>query len=111
VCVPCDCVVSQRSGCLLNLFIFPFAHGQVAACTCGVTWLCLSWYTRGQPSIVAVLNGIVAGLAGVTPASGTPVGEHFPLSWACGCLIVCVRAVMRYVVFVVNPVVLRVYKV
>lgn len=42
---------------------------QIAATVSGVVWLFLSWI-RGRPSLVALINGIIAGLAGVTPASG-----------------------------------------
>jgi len=48
---------------------------QIAAITSGVVWMIISWFKgkevdRKVPSIVAILNGVVAGLAGVTPASG-----------------------------------------
>jgi Amt family ammonium transporter len=42
---------------------------QRAAVCSGVVWLILSWI-RHKPSAVAVLNGVIAGLAGITPASG-----------------------------------------
>lgn len=49
---------------------------QVAASACAVVWTVLStpWcrkeHLQQGPSVVAILNGAVAGLAGVTPASG-----------------------------------------
>lgn len=43
---------------------------HIAACTCGVVWMLMSKIEDGKPSIVATLNGSIAGLAGVTPASG-----------------------------------------
>jgi len=45
------------------------ASTQIAACTSGTVWLILSWI-RGKPSSVALINGVIAGLAGITPASG-----------------------------------------
>jgi len=45
------------------------ASTQIAACTSGCVWLIASWI-RNKPSSVAVINGVVAGLAGITPASG-----------------------------------------
>eukprot|EP01117_Protostelium_nocturnum_P003099 TRINITY_DN1403_c0_g1_i4.p1 TRINITY_DN1403_c0_g1~~TRINITY_DN1403_c0_g1_i4.p1 ORF type:complete len:459 (-),score=97.78 TRINITY_DN1403_c0_g1_i4:207-1583(-) len=42
---------------------------QRAATCSGVVWLILSW-VRGKPSAVATINGVIAGLAGITPASG-----------------------------------------
>ena len=43
---------------------------HIAACSCGVVWMLMSKIEDGKPSIVATLNGSIAGLAGVTPASG-----------------------------------------
>lgn len=42
---------------------------QIGAVSSGFVWLCMSWY-RGKPSTSALLNGMLAGLAGITPASG-----------------------------------------
>jgi len=42
---------------------------QRAAVCSGIVWLTLSWW-KHKPSAVALLNGVVAGLAGITPASG-----------------------------------------
>lgn len=42
---------------------------QRAAVCSGVVWLIISWI-RHKPSATAVLNGVIAGLAGITPASG-----------------------------------------
>ena len=43
---------------------------QIAATVSTTVWLLTSWYLDGRPCTIAVLNGMVAGLAGVTPASG-----------------------------------------
>ncbi len=42
---------------------------QRAAVCSGIVWLIISWI-RHKPSATAVLNGVIAGLAGITPASG-----------------------------------------
>lgn len=43
---------------------------HIAACTSAVVWIGLSWKRSGKPSTTAAINGAIAGLAGVTPASG-----------------------------------------
>ena len=43
---------------------------HIAASIGGIVWMILSMVDDGKPSIVATLNGSIAGLAGVTPASG-----------------------------------------
>lgn len=45
------------------------ASTQLAAVTSGTVWLIASWI-RNKPSSIMVMVGIVAGLAGITPASG-----------------------------------------
>jgi len=45
------------------------ASTQIAACSSGCVWLAASWI-RDKPSSIAVINGVIAGLAGITPASG-----------------------------------------
>jgi ammonium transporter, Amt family len=42
---------------------------QVACCCAAFTCVLLSWRT-GKPSLIALMNGALAGLAGITPASG-----------------------------------------
>ncbi len=39
-------------------------------------WVGLSWMRTGKPSVVAAINGAIAGLAGITPASGFVSVEH-----------------------------------
>lgn len=43
---------------------------QLGAAFCGVLWLGLGWWSDGKPSVFHVLNGAIAGMAGITPASG-----------------------------------------
>ena len=43
---------------------------QTASAASSLVWILLSWKRFGKPSAVAAINGAIAGLAGVTPASG-----------------------------------------
>jgi ammonium transporter, Amt family len=43
---------------------------HMASASSSIVWILLSWKSGGKPSIVAAINGAVAGLAGVTAASG-----------------------------------------
>ena len=42
---------------------------QIGAVSSGCVWLLLSMW-RGKPACSALMNGLLAGLAGITPASG-----------------------------------------
>jgi ammonium transporter, Amt family len=48
---------------------------QIAAATCTLVWLFLSWKRSGKPSVAAVINGAISGLAGITPTAGYITGE------------------------------------
>lgn len=56
---------------------------RVAACRCSssaaLAWMCVECLRRGQPSIVGLMNGSIAGLVAITPASGyvDPSGAFF----------------------------------
>ncbi len=43
---------------------------HIASATSAMVWIVLSWKRSGKPSTTAVINGAIAGLAGVTPAAG-----------------------------------------
>jgi ammonium transporter, Amt family len=43
---------------------------QTASAASSFVWILLTWKRSGKPSAVAAINGAIAGLAGVTPASG-----------------------------------------
>ncbi|HET6156838.1 MAG TPA: ammonium transporter [Dongiaceae bacterium] len=49
---------------------------HVAAATAALAWMFCEWGIKGQPSILGIVSGAVAGLVGITPASGfvDPVG-------------------------------------
>jgi Amt family ammonium transporter len=50
-------------------------NSQIGASVSAVVLVCVVWKQTGKPSTIAMLNGAIAGLAGITPASGfiTPV--------------------------------------
>ena len=49
---------------------------HIAAATAAVTWMAIEWSRHGKPSVLGIATGAVAGLAAITPASGTvgPLG-------------------------------------
>ncbi len=49
---------------------------HMASSVSALIWVGLSWMRTGKPSIVAAINGAIAGLAGITPASGFVSVEH-----------------------------------
>ena len=60
---------------------------HLASSVSALIWAGLSWMRTGKPSIVATINGAIAGLAGITPASGYVSVEHaFVLAIAIGVL-------------------------
>lgn len=53
-----------------------FVVTQIGASTCALVWVFLSWKRNGKPTISAMINGAISGLAGVTPAAGFISGQH-----------------------------------
>lgn len=49
---------------------------HMASSISALIWAGLSWIRTGKPSVVATINGAIAGLAGITPASGFVSVEH-----------------------------------
>jgi Amt family ammonium transporter len=47
-----------------------FVVTNTAAAAAAFTWMVLSWYFSGKPSVVGACAGAVAGLVAITPASG-----------------------------------------
>jgi Amt family ammonium transporter len=43
---------------------------QLAACTAVFVWMFMDWMFNGKPSAVGIINGMIAGLVGITPAAG-----------------------------------------
>ena len=48
---------------------------QIGCATSALVWLFLSWKRSGKPSVAAVINGAISGLAGITPTAGYISGE------------------------------------
>jgi Amt family ammonium transporter len=49
---------------------------HMASSVSALIWVGLSWMRSGKPSVIAAVNGAIAGLAGITPASGFVSVEH-----------------------------------
>ncbi len=49
---------------------------HIASSVSALIWVGLSWMKTGKPSVIAAINGAIAGLAGITPASGYVSVEH-----------------------------------
>src|SRR6476619_7061149 len=49
---------------------------HMASAVSALVWVALSWMRTHKPSIIAAINGAIAGLAGITPASGYVSVEH-----------------------------------
>jgi ammonium transporter, Amt family len=47
-----------------------FVVTNTAAAAGALTWMAMSWWLTGKPSVVGAASGAVAGLAAITPASG-----------------------------------------
>jgi Amt family ammonium transporter len=59
-------------GLAANTIIVTHMSSSVAA----LVWIALSWKRTGKPSVVAGINGALAGLVGITPAAGFVSVEH-----------------------------------
>jgi Amt family ammonium transporter len=69
-----------------------FVNTDIAASIAMCTWLFISWWRSGKPSIVGALTGAVAGLACVTPCAGyVPTWASFAIGFLAGS--VCYLAV------------------
>lgn len=69
-----------------------FVNTDIAASVAMCTWLAVSWWRTGKPSIVGAFTGAVAGLACVTPCAGfVPTWSAFLIGLFAGSL--CFAAV------------------
>jgi Amt family ammonium transporter len=52
---------------------------HIAAAVASLTWMTVEWLKTGKPGLVGIVTGMVAGLATITPASGSvgPLGAVF----------------------------------
>jgi ammonium transporter, Amt family len=58
---------------------------HMASAVSALVWVALSWMRTHKPSIIAAINGAIAGLAGITPVSGFVSVEHaFVIGFAVG---------------------------
>jgi Amt family ammonium transporter len=53
-----------------SLAVSAFVATNLAAASAGLTWMFIEWKTIGKPTMRGGATGAVAGLAGITPASG-----------------------------------------
>ncbi|HTH97653.1 MAG TPA: ammonium transporter [Stellaceae bacterium] len=60
---------------------------QIATAMAGLAWMFTEWMVKGKPSVLGIISGAVAGLVGITPASGfvDPEGA-LVIGIACGVL-------------------------
>jgi Amt family ammonium transporter len=65
---------------------------HIAAATASLTWMVIEWLGHGKPSVVGLVTGTIAGLATITPASGS-VGPLGGLVIGCAAGLVCYWAV------------------
>jgi Amt family ammonium transporter len=70
-----------------------FVTTNTAAAAGGLTWMLISWYFRGRPSILGSMAGAVAGLVAITPASGF-VGPLAAIAIGVGAGCFCYLAVL-----------------
>ena len=49
---------------------------HLAACTGALAWMFAEWATRGKPSVLGMISGVIAGLGTITPASGFVLPWH-----------------------------------
>ena len=49
---------------------------HISASVASLTWMCIEWKKNGKPGLVGIVTGTIAGLATITPASGSvgPLG-------------------------------------
>ncbi|HLN04782.1 MAG TPA: ammonium transporter [Acidimicrobiales bacterium] len=64
-----------------------FVNTDIAASVAMCTWLAISWFRSGKPSLIGAFTGAVAGLACVTPCAGyVPTWASFLIGLAAGSL-------------------------
>jgi len=71
-----------------------FVATHFAAAAGALAWASMEWISRGKPSALGTISGLVAGLVAVTPASGfVSVGSALLIGLAAG--IICYLAVTK----------------
>lgn len=61
---------------------------QIAPCVAALTWMAIEWIGGGKPSALGFATGAIAGLAAITPASGS-VGPLGAVVIGCTAGVVC----------------------
>jgi ammonium transporter, Amt family len=56
--------------------VFAIVATHLAACSGALAWMFLEWWTRGKPSVLGMISGVIAGLGTITPASGFVLPWH-----------------------------------
>jgi len=56
--------------------VYAITATHLAACAGALVWTGIEWAKRGQPSVLGIISGAVAGLGTVTPASGYILPWH-----------------------------------
>ncbi|MCE5198964.1 MAG: ammonium transporter [Armatimonadota bacterium] len=70
-----------------------FVVTNTAAATAAIAWLIIEWIHRGKPTALGAASGAVAGLVGITPASGF-VGPMASIAIGAIVSVVCYSAIM-----------------
>lgn len=70
-----------------------FVVTNTSAAAAGLTWMIMSWYFKGRPSVLGSMAGAVAGLVAITPASGF-VGPLSAIAIGIGAGFFCYLAVL-----------------
>ncbi len=74
-----------------------FVNTDIAASVAMCTWLAVSWWRSGKPSIVGAFTGAVAGLACVTPCAGfVPTWAAFFIGLLAGSICYAAVAFVRH---------------
>jgi len=47
-----------------------FVNTDISGSIAMITWLCISWFREGKPSMIGAMTGAIAGLAAITPCAG-----------------------------------------
>ncbi len=72
---------------------------HISAATASLVWMAVEWWRLGKPSVLGIATGSIAGLAAITPASGTvgPVGAMLiGATSAVACWYACARLKRRF---------------
>jgi len=57
---------------------------HISAAVGALTWMSVEWIKTGKPTVVGIATGMVAGLATITPASGTVGTSRCIIDWIIG---------------------------